>query len=201
MKVPVKVVVDSDTKEFEISIGTPPAAQLIKKEAGLKKAAGNPLLEKVADLKIEQVIKVAKMKESALLGADVFGRVKEICGTCDSMGVMVEGKQARETIADINNGAFKEKIESGKTELTAEELKEMEEEKKRLEEELKERRKEFETKAKEIIAQMKNKPAAAIQQKLRESKIPETLIKELVKDDEKKPEGEAAAPAAEAPAK
>ena len=37
MQVPVKVTVDTDTKEFTIEIGTPPAAALIKKEAGISK--------------------------------------------------------------------------------------------------------------------------------------------------------------------
>ena len=62
MQVPVKVIVDSDTKKFDVTVGTPPASALIKKEAGIEKGAGNPLTDKVADLKIEQVIKISKMK-------------------------------------------------------------------------------------------------------------------------------------------
>ncbi len=183
MKVPVTVTVDRDTREFTIEIGTPPTAELVKKEAGIDKGAGNPILEKVADLKIEQVIKIANMKKSSLLGADNFSRVKEICGTCDSMGVLVEGKPARETIADIDGGAFKDKIASGKTELSAEELKELEEEKKRLAAEFVEKRKEYEIKAKDILAGMKDKSASAIRAKMREGKIPEQLIKELVPEE------------------
>lgn len=197
MKVPVTVVVDKDTREFTIEIGTPPTAQLIKKEAGIKKAAGNPLLEKVADLKIEQIIKISSMKKSSLLGKDNFSRVKEICGTCDSMGVLVEGKPGRETIADINGGAFKDKIASGKTELSAEELKAQEEEKKRLAADLAEKRKEYEVKAKDIIAGMKDKSTSLIRTKMREEKIPESIIKELMPDDAAPAaEGAAAAPAA-----
>ena len=41
MKVPVKVIVDTTTKQFNIEIGTPPTAELIKKEAGIEKGAGN----------------------------------------------------------------------------------------------------------------------------------------------------------------
>src|SRR3989344_9333381 len=59
MRVPVKITVEKTTKEFTISVGTPPTAELIKKEAHIEKGAGNPLTDKVADLKIEQVIKVA----------------------------------------------------------------------------------------------------------------------------------------------
>ncbi|MEK6939213.1 MAG: 50S ribosomal protein L11, partial [Nanoarchaeota archaeon] len=36
MQVPVKVIVDTDTKTFTIEIGTPPASALIKKEAGIE---------------------------------------------------------------------------------------------------------------------------------------------------------------------
>ncbi len=195
MQVPVKVVVDTDTKEFNIEVGTPPASALIKKEAGIEKGSGNPLMDKIADLKIEQVIKISKMKEDSLLGKDNFSRVKEICGTCNSMGVMVEGKQASGTIADINQGKFKEKIEKGKTELSAEELKALEEEKKKLKEEMEERRAEFEAAAKKIIEEMKGKERGAIKAKLHEAKIPEEIIKELLPV-----EGEAAPAEGEKPA-
>jgi len=204
MQVPVKVTVDSVTKTFEISVGTPPASALIKKEANIQKGAGNPLTDKVADLKIEQVIKIAKMKEDALLGNDNLAKVKEIMGTCDSMGVMVEGKQARETIQDVNAGAFKEKIESGKTELSTEELKELEEEKKKLQEEIEKRRAEFTANAKAIVEQFKNKEKGVIKAKLHEAGIPEVIIQEVMPTDdakaaaagaEKKEEASKAAPA------
>ena len=71
-------VIDVDTKEFEISIGTPPASSLILKEAGIEKGSGNPKTDKVADVLIEQIIKIAKMKENNLLGNDLKAKVKEI---------------------------------------------------------------------------------------------------------------------------
>lgn len=204
MQVPVKVTVDSDTKEFEISVGTPPASALIKKEAGVAKGAGNPLVDKVADLKIEQIIKISKMKEGNLLGKDNFSRVKEIIGTCNSMGILVEGMPANEAIEAINKGEFKDKIESGKTELSAEELKQLEEEKKKLAKEMEERRAEFEATAKGIIKEMEGKEKSAVKNKLREAGIPEAMIKELMPEEAAAPaegakpaEGGAAAPAAE----
>ena len=180
MQVPVKVMIDTGTKEFDITVGTPPASALIKKEAGIQKGAGNPLMDKVADLKIEQIIKIAKMKEDSKLGKDNFSRVKEIIGTCNSMGVLVEGKSARETIADIDEGAFKEKIEAGKTELSAEELKALEEEKKKLAEEMEKRRAEFEASAKQIIDSMAGKARSDIKHKLTEAGIPAMMIDELL---------------------
>ncbi|MBS3128374.1 50S ribosomal protein L11 [Candidatus Woesearchaeota archaeon] len=199
MQVPVKVEVDSTTKQFTITVGTPPASALIKKEAHLEKGSGNPLMDKVADLRIEQIIKISKMKQDNLLGKDNFSRVKEICGTCDSMGVLVEGKPARETIAAINQGAFKDKISKGKTELTAEELKALEEERIKLEEELKKRRVEFEAKAKDILKLMEGKPRGQIKTKMVEAGVPSSIIEELLPAAGPK-EGEAAKGAATAPA-
>jgi large subunit ribosomal protein L11 len=187
MKVPVKVIIDSDTKLFEIKIGTPPASQLIKKEANIKKGASNPKAEKVADLKIEQIIKIANMKKDSLLGKDNLGRVLEIMGTCQSAGVMVEGKPAHDTIVDIKeNGAFKEKIASGKTELSAEELKELEVEKKKLQEEIAANRKVFEATAKGILSQLDGKDNKVIRKAMEEAGVPMLIINELAPAADKK---------------
>lgn len=196
MQVPIKVIVDTATKAFQITVGTPPASALIKKEANLEKGSGNPK-EMIADLKIEQIIKISKMKHDSLLGKDNFARAKEICGTCDSMGVMVEGKRASETIKDINQGSFRDKILKGKTELTAEELKVLEEERKRLQKELEDKRAELENRAKTILNEMAGQEKAAIKAKLKEAKIPDALIKELLPDQAAAPaEGAAPAPGA-----
>jgi len=195
MQVPVKVIVDKDTKQFEIKVGTPPASQLILKEAKIEKASKNPKDEKIADLMIEQIIRIAKMKEDALLGRNLKQRIKEIMGTCNGMGVLVEGKPAVESIQDVNAGKYDEEIRLEKTELSAEELKQLEEEKARLAEELTKRREEFIANAKAIIASMQGKEEKAIKAKLREAKIPEEIIKELMPTAEK-PEGAAAAPGA-----
>ncbi len=188
MQVPVKVIIDSDTKEFEITVGTPPAASLILKEAGIQKGAGNPLTDKVADLKIEQVIKISLMKQDALLGKDTKARVREIVGTCQSMGVLVEGKPAPEALKEIADGKFDDKIAAEKTELSAEELKELEVEKKKLAEELAARREEFMNTAKAIMSEMAGKENNQIKAKMVEAGIPQPIIKELIPDEEKKEE-------------
>ncbi|MBI1936132.1 50S ribosomal protein L11 [Candidatus Woesearchaeota archaeon] len=180
MQVPVKIKVDADTKAFEITIGTPPASGLIKKEANLEKASGKAKHEMVADILIEQVIKVAKMKETNMLGKSLKERVKEVIGTCQSMGILVEGKPAKETIKDVDAGMFDEEIRLEKTELTAEELAKLEAEKQKLAEELAKRKAEFEKIAKEIIAQMAGKPRGEIKAKLTQAGIPDDMIKELL---------------------
>lgn len=192
MQVPIKVAVDTATKAFTVSVGTPPASALIKKEAGIEKGSSNPLMDKVADLRIEQIIKVAKMKDTQLLGRGLKSKLKEVLGTCNSMGIMVEGKPAFEVIADINNGSFAEEIRSEKTELTAAELKELEAERKKLAEEIEKRKEEFLAKAKFIIDSMAGKARGEIKAKLVEAAIPTKIIDELL------PATTAAAPGAEA---
>ena len=182
MQVPVKVVVDDSTKAFEISIGTPPASSLIKKEANILKASGNPLKDKVADLRIEQIIKIAKMKESSLLGKTLKERVKEIIGTCNSMGILVQGIPAVETIKLVNQGKFDKEIREERTELSAEQLKELEEEKKKLAEEIKARRAEYEAKAKEIVTSMAGKEKSDIKHKMKEAGLPDAIIKQFLEE-------------------
>ena len=180
MQVPVKVRVDTETKSFEISVGTPPASGLIKKEANLEKASGKPKHEMVADILIEQIIKIAKMKETATLGKTLKEKVKEIVGTCQSMGILVEGKHAKETLRDIEAGKFDEEIRLEKTELSAEDLARLEEEKKNLAEEIAKRKAEFEKTAKAIIAEMAGKARGEIKVKLVQAGVPDDMIKELL---------------------
>jgi large subunit ribosomal protein L11 len=179
MQVPIKVIIDSDTKAFEITVGTPPASGLIKKEAGVEKGAGNPL-DHIADLKIEQIIKIAKMKEDGLSGKTLKDRVKEIIGTCNSMGIMVEELHAKDAIQAVNEGKFDKEIASGKTELTAEELKQIEHEKKRLNEELVAKRDDYIKKAQAVMKEMEGKENRAIRKRMEELEIPDMIMNELV---------------------
>ena len=195
MQVPVKVVIDTDTKNFDIVIGTPPASALIKKEAGIQKGSGVPQTDKVADLKIEQLIKIAKMKEDALLGKDLKNKIKEVVGTCNSMGVMVEGVDAKDAFKLIDEGNFDKEIKEEKTELSSEEMKELEAEKKKLQEEIEKKRAEFEAKAKEVLSKMEGKPRNDIKAKMIEAEIPAQVFEPLLpteekKDEDAKPEGD-----------
>jgi len=111
MKVPVTVSVDTDAKTFTIKVGTPPAAQLIKQEAGIQKASGNPL-EHVANITIDQVTKIAGMKGDNLLGASLKAKAKEIIGTCNAMGITVEGEHGADAIKSVNAGKYDDKLKA-----------------------------------------------------------------------------------------
>jgi large subunit ribosomal protein L11 len=110
MKVPVKVIIDPKTKNFEIEVGTPPAASLILNEIGAEKGSGAPSTHKIGDLTIDQAIKVAKMKYDNLLGSELKQKTKEIIGTCVTMGVTVEGKKPQETQKAIDEGEYDSKF-------------------------------------------------------------------------------------------
>ena len=183
MQVPVKVTVDTSTKEFLVSVGTPPASALLLKEAGIEKGSGKPHTDKVADILIEQIIKVAKMKEDNLLGKDLKAKVKEVIGTANSLGILVEGKPAKEVINLVDQGMFDTEIKSEKTELSAEELKRLQEENKRLQEDVERRKAEEQKKATDIVESMKGKEKSAIKAKLHEAGISEELIKKLLPAD------------------
>lgn len=102
-EVPVTVSYEDDGS-FEIEVGVPPTAALIKDELDFETGSGRPESEFVADISIEQLKQIAEQKQSDLLAYDTKNAAKEIAGTCVSLGVTVEGENAR---------TFKEQIDAG----------------------------------------------------------------------------------------
>jgi len=106
MKVPVKVIVDPETKQFEVNVGTPTTSALIVSELKIEKGSGNPKAQKVGNLSMEQLIRIAKIKRSELLSKTLKNAAKEVLGTCVSMGVTVDGKDPKDVIREINEGKY-----------------------------------------------------------------------------------------------
>jgi len=104
MKVPVKVTVDTETKEFEVTVGTPTMSALIVSELKIEKGSGSPKTQKVGNLSMEQVIRIAKIKQAELLSPSLKAAAKEVLGSCVSMGVTVEGKDPKEVQKEIDEG-------------------------------------------------------------------------------------------------
>lgn len=102
MKVPVKVIVNTETKEFKIEVGTPPTVELLKKAAGIEKGAGNREAP-AGNIALSEIVKIAKSKTNSL-GKNLKSVVKEICGSCVSAGITIEGKNAKEIIKEIDAG-------------------------------------------------------------------------------------------------
>ena len=111
MRVPVKVEVDSETKQFVVSVGTPTTSALIAKESGIPKGSAKPNAELVGDLTMDKVISIAKSKIAGSYASSVKSAAKEVVGSCVSMGVKVEGRDAREFMKEIDAGKWDSKFE------------------------------------------------------------------------------------------
>ena len=113
MKVPVKVAVDVENKEFEVSVGTPTASALVVSELKIEKGSGTPNTAKGGNLGMDQVVRIAKIKRSELLSRTLKSAAKEVLGSCISMGVTVEGKDPREVQKEIDEGKYEEIFSKG----------------------------------------------------------------------------------------
>lgn len=141
MKIPVKVIVNTKSKQFELEVGTPPVSELIKKELSLEKGSAMPDKEKVGNLAIEQVIKIALMKKDSMLVNSLKAAVKNVIGSCNSLGVLVEGKKSIDINKEIDSGLYDKQINSQLTEISEEKIAQL---KKQLEDVNKEIKKELE---------------------------------------------------------
>lgn len=176
MKIPVTVIVDTETKEFELEIGTPPVSELIKKELNIQKGSGKAAIEKVGNLAIEQIIKISKMKESSLIVNNLKSAVKSVIGSCGAMGVLVEGKEPLEINPEIDSGKYDKEINEGKTETAPKKLQ-------KLKDQLAGVKSELEKEAKELEKAEEEEKAAA-----EEAAVP--AEDEVPKEGEEAKEGE-----------
>lgn len=103
MQVPVRVEVD-DKKNFTISVGIPPTTALILKEAGVEKGSGEPNTNIVGDVPLEAAVTIAKMKLENMLSHDLKSAVKEVVGTCTTLGITVSGKKPKDMLKEIESG-------------------------------------------------------------------------------------------------
>ena len=87
--VPVEITVYED-RSFTFVTKTPPAAEMIKKAAGVPKGSANPHTAKVGKLTSAQVREIAETKKEDLNANDVEAAMKIIAGTARSMGITVE---------------------------------------------------------------------------------------------------------------
>lgn len=118
MKVPVLLDINAKTKEYNISVKTPPTAELLKRELGVEK--GTPGRIKVGNAAIEQIIKIAKMKQEEMNVSSLKEALKNVLGTCVCLGLLVESKEPKEIIQNID--AYRESIEKEITQASDEKL-------------------------------------------------------------------------------
>jgi large subunit ribosomal protein L11 len=88
--VPVEITVYAD-KSFEFIVKSPPAAVLLRQEAGIAKGSGVPNKEKVGKVTKAQIRKISQTKFEDLNAFDLDQADRIIEGTARSMGIEVEG--------------------------------------------------------------------------------------------------------------
>ena len=89
MVVPAEITIYED-RSFTFILKTPPAAELIKKAAGVGKGSATPHTAKVGKITKEQVRQIAETKQTDLNANDLDAAAKIIAGTARSMGITVE---------------------------------------------------------------------------------------------------------------
>lgn len=86
---PVEITVFED-RTYTFILKTPPAAELLKKAAGIAKGSGKPLQEKVGKVTKAQIKEIAEKKMPDLNANDIEGAMKIIEGTARQMGITIE---------------------------------------------------------------------------------------------------------------
>ena len=108
MRVPVKIIVQVSKKTFEVEVGIPTSSALLAKALGIEKGSGIPNSEKVGNLNMDQLVKIANTKIDQSYATTIKSAVKELLGTCVSMGITVENKEPKDLFAEINDGKWDE---------------------------------------------------------------------------------------------
>jgi large subunit ribosomal protein L11 len=90
MIIPVVISIYQD-RSFTFITKTPPVAVLLKKAANIVKGSGVPNKNKVGEVKMDQVIDIAKTKLPDLNTVDLDSAVRQVVGTARSMGLEVKG--------------------------------------------------------------------------------------------------------------
>jgi len=82
IKVPVTIKVNVKDKTFEIEVGAPPVAELIKKEVGIEKGHGKAWREPpVGDLPLAKAVEIARSAAGKMLASNLKKATKEVLGT------------------------------------------------------------------------------------------------------------------------
>ena len=87
--VPAEITVFED-RSFTFVIKTPPAADLLRKAAGIDKGSANPKMDKVGQISEQKLREIAELKMKDLNATTVEGAMRILEGSARSMGVQVE---------------------------------------------------------------------------------------------------------------
>jgi len=110
LTVPIRIVCDPETKQFEIFIETPSTASLLLKEIGVQKGSSSCSDNKIGDMNLDQIINVVEAKKEIFLNRTYKAAIKSVLGTALSIGVTVEGEDPRKIQKLIDNGDYDDRI-------------------------------------------------------------------------------------------
>lgn len=177
MQVPVNLDVDAKKKTFTVTVLSPSVSALLKKEMGIELGSSERRKAQVGNLAIEQLISITKQKQSGMLANNFLGALKSVIGSAMAMGILIESKDPKEVLQEIEDGKYDKEIKAEKAEASPEKLKQL----------------------KTYFTEVQNKQQAAKKAE-EEAKAAEEAAKAA--EATAKPEAAAAAtPAAEVPAK
>ena len=88
--IPAQITVYED-RSFSFILKTPPAADLLRKAAGVEKGSGTAGREKIGSVTKKQVRDIAEVKMADLNAVDIDGAARIVEGTARSMGIEVVG--------------------------------------------------------------------------------------------------------------
>jgi large subunit ribosomal protein L11 len=125
MRVPVVLDIDTKTKNFKIELKSPPVSELLKVEFAVEKGSGQPHKFKIANAPFETIIKIAKMKSSSMIVNDLKAAIKSVIGSCVSLGIIIDSRNAKDIIHDVEIGKYDDLIKEEKTEVDPEKKKQL----------------------------------------------------------------------------
>jgi len=105
-EVTIKIMVDEDTKEYDVEIKPPTTTELLLKAVGAKEPSGDPMHQKIGDLPFEKIVEIAILKKPSLNAKTLKAAVKTILGSARSIGITVDGKDAKQVTQEVESGVY-----------------------------------------------------------------------------------------------
>ncbi|BEP18077.1 50S ribosomal protein L11 [Pyrofollis japonicus] len=105
-EVTVKILVDEDTKEYDIEIKPPTTTELLLHAVGAKEPSGDPMHQKIGDLPFEKIVEIAILKKPSLTAKTLKAAVKTILGSARSIGITVDGKDPKQVTQEVESGVY-----------------------------------------------------------------------------------------------
>ncbi|ADM28221.1 ribosomal protein L11 [Ignisphaera aggregans DSM 17230] len=106
LTVTVKIIVDLDTKNYEIELELPTVTSMLLSMAKASEPSGDPMHKKIGNISIEDVVRVALLKKPELTAKSLKAAVKTILGSARSIGLTVEGKDPKDVIKEVEQGVY-----------------------------------------------------------------------------------------------